>query len=206
MCQLQASSPSDQAIPVIHSRRSFWKHGGRVAALISLFAGLVGLWIGFVELEPALSVSAAHSLAADDLYEPRFTVTNVGYLTVYDLGFGCLVTMPIKPKVAGPMSFDLGIHNRANEEAGNNTMAEPFLAPQDSVVKTCPTKVTNNTPGNISLAGATIDFFTSYRPFVPFYPSRQRVVRFVSRIDPGGGVVWIPARYYPIGPPMPPFK
>ena len=192
MCQPQAPPPSP--------RRRFWKFAWSGAGAL---ATSIGLLIGFVELEAALNVSAASSLAADDPYEPRYTVTNVGYLAVYRLGFGCLVTIPIHPKGPGPLNFDLGINDRANAEAGNNVAAEAFLAPQDSVVKTCPIQVANETPANISLIGATIDFFISYRPFVPFFPLQNRVVRFISRNDPSGGIVWIPAHYSEIRPPPP---
>jgi hypothetical protein len=203
MCQPQAPPPSHQEMPGKPPRRRFWKFAGSVGGALTT---VIGLCIGFVELAPALNVSAASSLAADDPYEPRFTVTNVGYLSVYRLGFGCLVTIPIHPKVPGPLNFDLGINDRANAEAGNNVAAEAFLAPQDSVVKTCPIQVANETPANISLIGATIDFFISYRPFVPFFPLQNRVVRFISRNDPSGGIVWIPAHYSEIRPPPPPSK
>ena len=114
--------------------------------------------------------------------------------------------MPIQPKVAGPLDFDLGIKNRANAEAGNNLAPEAALAPQDSIVKTCTMKVANNTPGNILLVGAIIDFFITYRPFASFLPERHRVVRFISRNDPRGGIVWIPAPYSEKWPPPPPSK
>lgn len=162
-------------------RRRLWKFAWSGALGL---ATLIGLGIGVIELKTLINVSAAASLAADDPYEPRFTVTNVGYLTVYQLGFGCLITMPIHPNVPGPLNFDLGINDRANAEAGNNTAAEPFLEPQHSVVKTCPLQVANKTPANISLVGATIDFCTSYRPFMPFFPLQNRVDRFISRKDP----------------------
>ena len=200
MCQLQAPPPSYEETLRTPPRRRLWKFAWSGAGAL---ATVIGLWIGFVELAPAINVSAASSLAADDPYEPRFTVTNVGYLTVYRLGFGCLVTIPIHPKVPGPLNFDLGINDRANAEAGNNVAAEAFLAPQDSVVKTCPIQFANKTPANISLVGATIDFFISYRPFAPFLPLRNRVVRFISRNDPSGGIVWIPAHYSEIRPPPP---
>ena len=203
MCQLQAPPSSYQETLGTPPRRRLWKRPGSWATAL---ASAVGLWIGFVELAPAIKVDAAASLAADDPYEPRFTVTNVGYLTVYRLGFGCLVTIPIHPNVPGPLNFDLGINDRANAEAGNNVEAEAFLAPQDSVVKTCPVKVANKTPANISLVGATIDFLISYRPFAPFFPLRNRVVRFISRNDPSGGIVWIPAHYSEIRPQPPPSK
>jgi hypothetical protein len=168
-------------------------------------ATLISVWIGYVELRPAINVTAAPSLAADDPFEPRFTVTNVGYLSVYDLGFGCLVTLAMQRKVSGPLDFDLGINDRANAEAGNNTAAEAFLAPQDSVVKTCPVQVANKTPANIALVGATIDFCISYRPFAPFVPVLNgfvlnRVARFISRNNPSGGIEWISAHHPEICP------
>ena len=176
-------------------------------------ATLISVWIGYVELRPAINVTAAPSLAADDPFEPRFTVTNVGYLSVYQLGFGCLVTLAMQPKVPGPLDFDLGINDRANAEAGNNTAAEALLAPQDSVVKTCPIQVANKTPANIALVGATIDFCISYRPFAPSFPVLNgfvlnRVARFISRKDdPSGGIVWIPAHHPEICPlALPPWK
>jgi hypothetical protein len=202
MCQVQAPPPSYQETLRTPPRRRLWKFawsgGGALATLI-------GLWIGFVELAPAINVSVASSLAADDPYEPRFTVTNVGYLTVYRLVFGCWVTMPIQPKVPGPLDFGLGIKNRSNGEAGNNLAAEAVLAPQDSVVKTCTIKVANNTPGNISLVGAIIDFFITYRPFASVFRER-RAVRFTSRNDPSAGIVWIPAPYSEKWPPPPPSR
>jgi hypothetical protein len=200
MCQPQAPPPSHQEMPRTPPRRRFWKSAWSFGLGL---ATLISVWVGYVELWPAINVTAAPSLAADDPFEPRFTVTNVGYLTVYRLGFGCLVTIPIHPKVPGPLNFDLGINDRANAEAGNNVAAEAFLAPQDSVVKTCSIQVANKTPANISLVGATIDFFISYRPFAPFLPLRNRVVRFISRNDPSGGIVWIPAHYSEIRPPPP---
>jgi hypothetical protein len=202
----QAPQPSHQETPRTPPRWKFWKSAW------SFGLGLATLWVGYVELWPAIKVEAASSLAADDPYEPRFTVTNVGYLRVYELGFGCLITMPIHPNVPGPMNFELGINDRANAEAGNNTAAEPFLAPQDYVVKTCPIRVANETPANIALVGATIDFCVSFRPFAPSFPVMNgfvlnKVARFISRKDPSGGIVWIPAQHPEICPlSLPPWK
>jgi hypothetical protein len=189
-------------MPRTPPRRRFWKSAWSFGLGL---ATLISVWVGYVELWPAINVTAAPSLAADDPFEPRFTVTNVGYLSVYQLGFGCLVTLSMQPKVPSPLDFDFGINDRANAEAGNNVAAEAFLAPQDSVVKTCPIQVANETPANISLVGATIDFCVSYRPFAPFVPVLNgfvlnKIARFISRKDPSGGIVWIPAHHPEICP------
>jgi hypothetical protein len=64
----------------------------------------------------------------------------------------------MQPKVPWPLDFDFGINDRANAEAGNNAWAEAFLAPQDSVVKTCPIQVANKTPANIALVAQLSTF------------------------------------------------
>jgi hypothetical protein len=209
MSGLEVSLPSHQKTPSTPPQRRFWKSAWSFGLGL---ATLISVWIGYVELWPAINITAAPSLAADDPFEPRFSVLNAGYLSVYDLGFGCLVTLAMQPKVSGPLDFDLDIHDRANAEAGNNTAAERFLAPQDSVVKTCPVKVANNTPANIALVGATIDFCVSYRPFGPFVPILNgfvlnRVARFTSRKDPSGDIVWISTHHPEVCPlALPPWK
>jgi hypothetical protein len=209
MSEVEVALPPQQETPHTPARFRLWKFVW--SGLGALVAG-IGLWVGYVELTPAIHVDAAPSLAADDPFEPRFTITNVGYLSVYDLGFGCLVTLAMQPKVTGPLDLDLGIHDRANAEAGNNASAEAVLAPQDSVVKTCPVQAANNTPANIALVGATIDFCISYRPFPPSFLVMNgfvlnRVARFISRNNPSGGIEWISAHHPEMCPlSLPPWK
>jgi hypothetical protein len=116
-------------------------------------------------------VNASSSLVANDPYEPRLIVENVGYLPVYNLLFRCDVTMPILSGKPGPLNFTLELRNRASLEAGDNLSPESIFAPQDSVTKTCATRISGLAPKDMDFAGTLIDFFVTYRPFVSFAPT-----------------------------------
>ncbi len=201
MCQPEAErQPLPQRLHQPTLRRIWrileWSAGALVA--------LIGLAAAYIELGPFISVTVASSLVANDPYEPLLMVKNAGYLSVYNLVFACEVTIPILPGHPGPLNFSLELHNRATQEAGDNLSPEPVLAPQDSVTKTCATRVNGLTPKGMDFSGTVIDFVVTYRPFAPFTPARHNVVRFASRKAPNGEIVWIPIAYSTQHFPAPP--
>ena len=94
----------------------------------------------------------------------------------------------IADKAMGQPQFEF--RNYMDKSVGNNFDPEPYLQPQDSVVKSCPVRL--RMPGTHIIPGSYVDFSVTYHPFLSIMPERTKSARFVSRDDAHGGIVWLP--------------
>jgi hypothetical protein len=147
---------------------------------------IIGASAAWYELRPQISVTAAPSINKNDPFEPPMTITNVGYLEIYNLTFQCFWLRHMKA--------DKTIHPHAyyqfddTDDPGNNIAPESILAPQTSIVRTCALSMSQEGAHAVDVA---ITLGIDYRP--SFWPWRlSKFARFKSRIDPSGQIQWIP--------------
>jgi len=166
------------------------KHINLVKFVLSGFGTLlaiIGALAAWYELRPQISVTASPSLNKDASFEPLFTITNVGYLEIYDLDFECY-TMTHFRADKEIKQLQTTITNDQSDEPGNNMKAEPILAPQVSIVKTCATRTM---VPNSHIIDVTQTLKISYLP--RFWLWRlSKFARFKSRTGAGGQIQWIP--------------
>jgi hypothetical protein len=151
------------------------------------FLAVVGGLAAYYELRPQISVTAAPSINKDAPFQPLMTITNVGYLEIYNLIFECRAVQEMRAD-RDLNGVQLLAKNHQNSDVGNNLLPEPILRPQSSIARTC-TMSTEVDGSHIESVAVTLGIH--FRP--SFWPFRDvRYARFRSRTGPNGQIQWVP--------------
>ena len=176
----QSKSLSHQLIGLAH------RSGSRVWQAFLAFAILLGVVVGYYSLRPQISVTAAQSMNKGWLFEPMFTVTNVGYADIYNATFAC-APLYLQRADRDLHDLQLQLHNHFSNQAGNNIGPELVLKPQTPVVKTC--AFTSQVDGSHAET-VWISLVINFRPSF-WFGRLTKIVRYKSRTDPNGQIQWI---------------
>ncbi len=98
----------------------------KVAALLGSLATLFGVYVGFLNLVPRITVTPQAALVSSDAFSAPFVVSNDGFLPVYDVHCFC---SPRKVRYRKPGSKGgLDIMTEGADENETGGVEAPFIA------------------------------------------------------------------------------
>jgi hypothetical protein len=154
-----------------------------------LLTTLFGLWVGFLNIVPVMSVNPQPPLISSDAFSAAFVVSNDGYLPLYDVRFRCSPRRIRYRKPGSKGGLDVTTSGSEEEETGGieSPVVAARLSPHQKASFPC--LFPNRFPDWLTSADVAIVVVYSPTPWPRIY--RHHVNHFSMARDTAGQYNWM---------------